>query len=240
MCTVTIFYKGKNDFILTSNRDESPQRESTPPKFYMEESAKLLYPKDKMSGGTWIGISDKNRLICLLNGGFEFHERKKTYQKSRGLIVKDLLASNNFSLAVKNYNFKEIEPFTIVTVDWNNGLEFIEVVWDGNELHCQLIPLRTQIWSSSTLYSKEMKKERHQWFSDYRSRFELNARSLFEFHSTETDNKDYGIIMNREFVKTTSITQVEKTNDILKMKYCDLKMNQNFINEFKLPISVDE
>ena len=34
MCTVTIIPKGKNDFILTSNRDEAPNRTSLPPDFY--------------------------------------------------------------------------------------------------------------------------------------------------------------------------------------------------------------
>ena len=69
MCTVTYLPLGDHNFILTSNRDVAPKRETTPPKEYNEVGVKLTYPKDKLAGGTWIGVSEKKRLICLLNGG---------------------------------------------------------------------------------------------------------------------------------------------------------------------------
>ena len=77
MCTVTVIPKINSElgFILTSNRDEAADREALPPEFYMEKEIKMLYPKDKLAGGTWIGISEKNRLICLLNGEFKPHVR---------------------------------------------------------------------------------------------------------------------------------------------------------------------
>ncbi len=37
MCTVTYLPLGNNDFILTSNRDEQPSRETLEPKEYLEE-----------------------------------------------------------------------------------------------------------------------------------------------------------------------------------------------------------
>ena len=75
MCTVTIIPQENNGFVLTSNRDEAPDRVSLAPDFYLVDGIKLLFPKDKM-GGTWIGVSEKNRVVCLLNGAFEKHERK--------------------------------------------------------------------------------------------------------------------------------------------------------------------
>ncbi len=71
MCTVTYLPLGNNNFILTSNRDETPLRKTIPPKEYDENGVELTYPKDELAGGTWIGLSDKNRLVCLLNGGFK-------------------------------------------------------------------------------------------------------------------------------------------------------------------------
>ena len=47
MCTVTIFAKGDNDFVLTSNRDEAPNRVSLPPDFYSVKNTKMLFPKDE-------------------------------------------------------------------------------------------------------------------------------------------------------------------------------------------------
>ena len=240
MCTVTIFYKGNNDFVLTSNRDEAPNRRSIPPKIYNEKATTMLFPKDELAGGTWIGISEKNRLICLLNGGFIKHKRKDSYQFSRGVIVKDLLASDTIEDTINNYNFKNVEPFTIVIADWNNNLKFFELVWDGETSHFNKLPLETKIWSSSTLYSDEMKAERHQWFEDFKNDNALTSKSVLNFHSTETGNKDFGIVMNRGFVKTTSITQVEKNNDTLRMNYFDLQQDQHTAVNFKSPISINE
>ena len=122
-------------------------------------------------------------MVCLLNGGFKYHSRKTNYRHSRGVIVKDLLAAINFETKVKNYNFENIEPFTIVAADWNYNLKFIELVWDGNKSHLTELPLETKIWSSSTLYSEKMKAERHSWFSDFKTDKELNSKSLLKFHS---------------------------------------------------------
>ena len=96
MCTVTYLPLGNNNFILTSNRDETPSRKTISPKIYEEDGVKLTYPKDELAGGTWIGTSNKNRLVCLLNGGFESYERETCYKMSRGIIVKAILKSDDF------------------------------------------------------------------------------------------------------------------------------------------------
>ncbi|WP_111308570.1 NRDE family protein [Confluentibacter sediminis] len=220
MCTVTIIPKGTNDFVLTSNRDEAPNRTSLSPDFYFEEDVKLLYPKDNMSGGTWIGVSEKNRLVCVLNGAFVCHERQSSYRLSRGIVAKDFLISDAIESTIENYSLENIEPFTMVIADWNNLLRFFELVWDGEQKHFKELPLEPKIWSSSTLYSEAMRHERLQWFQYFKSDYKLNAESLLLFHKTAgAGNEDYGVVMNRGFVKTTSITQVDKTVDILKMHY---------------------
>ena len=78
MCTVTFLPLGNTDFILTSNRDEQRLRETLPPKIYEEDGVEMLFPKDKVAGGTWIGTSSKKRLVCVLNGGFIKHKRKES------------------------------------------------------------------------------------------------------------------------------------------------------------------
>jgi uncharacterized protein with NRDE domain len=97
MCTVTFLPLSDNGFVLTSNRDVGYQREkASDPKTYIEDDVSLHYPKDGKGGGTWIGTSRDNRLICLLNGGFENHIQQESYAKSRGLIVKELLVAIDF------------------------------------------------------------------------------------------------------------------------------------------------
>jgi len=227
MCTVTIFYKGNNDFVLTSNRDEAPNRKALPPEFYTINNTKMLFPKDPVSQGTWVGASEKQRLVCLLNGGFEIHKRKPEYRQSRGVVVKDLLSSEEIEKAVNNYDLNNIEPFTLVISDWSSSLQFYELVWDGEQKHFSKLQLGTHIWSSSTLYSKEMKNERRTWFSNFRKNTNLNASTLMAFHKTAGQpNLDYGVVMDRGFVKTTSITQIEKTKGELKMDFADMSSSK--------------
>ena len=236
MCTVTIIPKGDNDFIITSNRDEAPSRISIKPQLYSIQDTQMLFPKDEVSQGTWIGVSSKNRMLCVLNGGFVFHKRKSNYRLSRGIVVKDLLASDDIVNAIEHYDFHDIEPFTLVIADWNNKLKFMELVWDGKQKHFKTLEKEPRIWSSSTLYSETMKTERHSWFEGFKSQNELNAQSLLKFHNTAgKGNEDYGVIMDRGFVKTTSITQVEKTGDIVTIRYDNL--DQSGISTTQLRIS---
>ncbi|TYA53185.1 NRDE family protein [Formosa maritima] len=224
MCTVTLIPIGKADFILTSNRDEAPDRKSLDPDFYIEKGVNLLYPKDVLAGGTWIGVSEKKRMICLLNGGFTLHKRLAEYRLSRGIIVKDLLVASSFIDQIEKYNLVDVEPFTIVLVDWLDELIFIEFVWDGVAKHVSKLPLKPKIWSSSSLYTEEMKNVRLDWFEDYKANNELNPESILNFHkSAGEDNEDYGVIMDRGFVKTTSITQVEKHQSDIEMTFYNLQ-----------------
>jgi len=236
MCTVTIFPKSNNDFVLTSNRDEAPYRKSLAPKVYSYNGIKMLFPKDEISGGTWIGVSEKNRLVCVLNGGFELHKRKPDYRLSRGIIAKDFLASEGIIKTIESYDLNEIEPFTMVIVEWDVHLKFYELVWDGTTRHFSKLPLESKIWSSSTLYDTSMKLERSQWFESFKKEHDLNAVTLLQFHKTAgKDNKDFGVIMDRGFVKTTSITQVKKKSDILEMHYENLQDNIATNSAFNSP-----
>ena len=107
MCTVTIIPKGENDFVLTSNRDEAPNRISLAPDFYTINKTKVLFPKDELSGGTWIGLSEKSRMVCVLNGGFVYHNRKSEYRLSRGIVAKDFMTTDILEGTVDAYNFKK-------------------------------------------------------------------------------------------------------------------------------------
>ena len=109
MCTVTYLPLENDGFILTSNRDESPMRKTIPPKKYLENGVELAYPKDQLAGGTWIGASTKNRLVCLLNGAFKKHERNSYYKMSRGLVVKNIL-----TVTVFTKTFAKSNPSAIV------------------------------------------------------------------------------------------------------------------------------
>lgn len=241
MCTVTIFPKGDNDFVLTSNRDEAPNRTALNPDFYTINNTEMLLPKDELSGGSWIGVSDKNRLICLLNGGFVIYKRLEQYRQSRGVVVRDLLAAETIETSIESYDFKNIEPFTIVIADWNKTLQFYELVWDGTEKHFTKLPLEPKIWSSATLYSEDEKQARLQWFNSFKSEKQLTPESVLEFHKTTGEgNLDFGIIMDRGHVKTTSITQVKKDEQGVSMRFENLNTSETVTEVFNLLEVVNE
>lgn len=241
MCTVTIVPKNNNGFVLTSNRDEAPNRKSLAPEFYIIEGVKALFPEDELSGGTWIGVSEKNRLVCVLNGGFVIHERQAEYRKSRGVVAKDFMIADDILSYIEAYDLFEIEPFTVVIADWNTNMKFIELVWDGAKRHIKELPLEPRLWSSSTLYDEQMKDERQQWFKDFKAGNELTAYAVMEFHNEAGgDNNDYGAIMDRGFVKTTSITQVVKQGDMVEMSYENFQDGTIANQAFSLPQIVNE
>jgi len=234
MCTVTYLPLGNDDFILTSNRDEAPLRNTIQPKKYIEDGVELTYPKDELAGGTWIGLSDKKRLVCLLNGGFKLHKRKNLYKMSRGVIVKNILSSDNSIDYISDFDFADIEPFTLVLVDWKNDLETYELVWDGETKHFTKLGQEPKIWSSSTLYTEKMKQLRKDWFADWLlENKDFNQENILEFHQNETlGNVEVSPKMKRKTVETVSVTSVEKRTSKIDMKYLDLRKSIESVTLF--------
>ena len=228
MCTVTFIPNQNNGFILTSNRDEAPGRETFPPQIYVEEGVKLLYPKDAVAGGTWIGVSDKKRMVCLMNGGFVAHQRKPFYRKSRGLVVKDLLKSDNLKSEIEKYDFNDIEPFTAVLIDWEIETHLFRLTWDDENYHLSKEPLAPQIWSSSPLYPIHLKEKREHWFSEFViNTAKPSEEDMLQFHKTAGDGDlKSSLIMDRGFIKTKSITQIMKNAENVEMRYEDLQTGE--------------
>lgn len=227
MCTVTFLPLSNTDFILTSNRDEDSNRKTIAPKVYEDEGVKLVYPKDVIAGGTWIGLSDKKRLICLLNGGFEKHKQADSYRLSRGVIVKELLKVDDPVEIINHFNFEGIEPFTIVLVDWKVSLNAYELVWDGVDKYFKKLDNKPKIWSSSTLYTNDQKQLRRDWFSEWLGqKNNFSQKEIINFHQDNTKgNLEISLRMKRSYVETVSITSVKKIADALDINYIDLLNN---------------
>lgn len=222
MCTVTLIPL-KSGFVLTSNRDEAANREAIPPQVYNFDGVKMVFPKDKQAGGTWIGVSEHQRLICLLNGAFEDHIREVPYRKSRGVVVKEMLAASTVSEILNDYRLGNIEPFTLIMVDWKEELQFWEVVWDGEQRHVSSLPLHEHVWSSTPLYNAEMRAKRRNWFDKLKNSSALTPAEVWEFHHTGGEgDPEIDLIMDRSFVKTQSITQIERTSETTFITYEDL------------------
>ena len=67
------------NFILTSNRDETPLRSTIPPKKYVEDEVELTYPKDTIAGGTWVGDGISGSAFIPGNAGVGLHVLTYSY-----------------------------------------------------------------------------------------------------------------------------------------------------------------
>ena len=157
----------------------------------------------------------------MLNGAEEKHISAPPYRKSRGQIVLDLI-SGDAIIDWQLINLENIEPFTLIVYQNDKLFQFR---WNGNiKENIELDPNKAYIWSSSTLYSKEIKTKREEWFTAFLNKNpQPTPNQLIDFHSfTESSNIENGLQINRNNIyKTVSITQIEK-NNCTTMNYIDL------------------
>ena len=223
MCTVTFLPLPNNGFILTSNRDETPLRKTIPPKGYLENGVEVVYPKDVVAGGTWIGTSEKNRAVCLLNGAYKNHKRTLPYALSRGVIVKNVLTADDAEIYINRLGLHNIEPFTLLLLDYSVDLKLFELVWDGETKHIHQLDKTPRIWSSSTLYTSDMKEKRQEWFQNWlKENDQFSVANILEFHNnTDLGEPEVTTRMKRKLIETVSITSISKIDEIVDMKYLD-------------------
>lgn len=231
MCFVT-YLPYQQGFILTSNRDEHVERpKALPPKKYTINGQSVFYPQDGLAGGTWI-VTSSNVTLCLLNGAFVKHLHQPPYRQSRGLVVLNFFDYKNFDDFTQNYDFKGLEPFTLVVVEQSDTLQLNEIRWDGIQLYHKLLAADTSYaWSSVTLYSKEVVQERERWFDEWQQQHPLfEGNDVLDFHSFggkgDTEN-DLVVNRNNE-LRTVSITQVQKTAEQFLINYWDQMNDQQY------------
>ena len=184
MCTVTYLPVNKREFILTSNRDEDVTRATALPIMeYKINNRTVFFPKDQQANGTWIAYDVKGYTLCLLNGAFQSHERKKAYRKSRGIMLLDFYNYCEPEDFLNQYDFTDIEPFTLIMAYSCSDTETVllyELKWDELKAtlikHDSSLPL---IWSSTTLYTPEVILARKNWFKQMSHKKNQHSHSKF-------------------------------------------------------------
>ncbi len=235
MCTLT--YLPTNDgYIFTHNRDERMDRPTSKDfKTINNGIQELYFPQDLEAHGSWIAFSNKGKSACLLNGGSIAHTRKEKYRKSRGLVVLESFEFKSITSFYEKYDFKDIEPFTLVVRDTH---ELIKIVHDENETTLDLLDKNTSnIWSSTTLYTKEVRFKREQWFRSWLMKSgSQTAEKVFDFHNTAGDgDNENDLIMSRwGILKTLSITQIAVSGNEAALSYHDFA--QSSIDQKKVSL----
>jgi hypothetical protein len=233
MCTVS-FVNANGNIIITSNRDEKTLRPNAiEPKNYIINNKNVIFPKDRKAGGTWYAVNENSTVLVLLNGAEEKHQLKESYRKSRGLIVLDLISCESVILEWQSIDLSNIEPFTLVLFE---NAKLYQLRWNETEkTTVELDTSKSHIWSSSTLYPKDIREKRAHWFYNFLDTLpEVDAAELFNFHRyTETQNSEHGLVINRnDTLKTLSITQTVIEKNKVAIHYNDLIAETDFSNTF--------
>ncbi|HSI69740.1 MAG TPA: hypothetical protein VK941_05870, partial [Gillisia sp.] len=98
-----------------------------------------------------------------------------------------------------------------------------ELVWDGDQRHITGLPLQEHVWSSTPLYNAEMRAKRRNWFDELKNSAALSPAEIWEFHHTGGEgNPEIDFIMDRGFVRTQSVSQIERTAEKTILTYEDL------------------
>lgn len=225
MCTVT-FTATTDGFVLTSNRDEQTVRAAIAPLHYLYNNQNLYFPKDPQSGGTWFAVNKNGTVLILLNGASEKHQHKPPYERSRGLVVLEIISSSDPILFWNEINLLNVEPFTLVLF---HNRKLYQLRWDGSQKTLQNLDTgEKHIWSSSTLYPKEVRIERAKWFYEFaKTKTILQPNDLLTFHqNSHAENAQNGLVINRlNVLKTLSITQCIVHSSDIELIYKDLINN---------------
>jgi len=220
--------------VISSNRDETVQRPNAiEPRNYLLNNKNIIFPKDPKAGGTWFAVDENGTVLVLLNGANEKHKHLPPYRKSRGLIVLDMISSESpidFWTAI---DLDDIEPFTIVLYQ---NTELYQLRWDGVEKEtAQLDSNNNHVWSSTTLYHKDIREIRSDWFYAFlESNPNASQEEMLYFHRyTEEENQENGLVINRnEVLKTLSITQAVLEENKVAILHYDLIANKDFETSF--------
>lgn len=239
MCTITYLPLSSGSFLLTQNRDESPQRPAAVfPVREVRRNRQLLFPKDPVGGGSWIATDENSRLACIMNGGTRQHQLAPPYRLSRGQVLLDAAATPSLPEFARHYLLEGIEPFTLLFFE-QDAIQ--ELKWDFQQKHLNSYdPAQPHIWSAPQLYTPEQHQLRENWFAEWLAgnpkadipgianqgsdHSDFTPEAALEFHIHGGDgNPGHSLLLNRSGqVKTTSITQAIVRPGRIELRYIPL------------------
>lgn len=234
MCTVLYIPANDDTRYFVSLRDENPQRsKASVPTIITEEGINFLAPIDSFAKGTWAGVNEFGNIIILLNGGLENHQKKTTYRKSRGLIVRELLAKE---MPIAEWSFldmTDIEPFTLIVSSEN---KLFQLVWDGGQKHRIMLDAnKPYCWSSSTLYNNEIKTLRDRLFQDWiKTKPEITKENISDFFNTFNDPNNGFFVHRSATLQTLSYSFIEIKKEKAHYIYTDLQTKKEYLQKIAL------
>ena len=234
MCTVS-FIPWKGKIFICSNRDEKTARpRARQPLPYHGKTGTLMYPKDRKADGTWIALHENGNAVVFLNGAWSNHARRKSYRRSRGLVLLDLVDSESPLQTFHESDLQGIEPFTAIVFQ---DEELFECRWNELEKGVEQIDASVpHLWSSVTLYDESACAKRQTWFNQWlEGRRYFSLEDILLFHQQGGDGNEHNdLLMNRSGeLRTVSITAMEIMPVSGAIKYLDLLHNRSYLQQLR-------
>lgn len=124
MCSLIVLrgLSAAHPLFIAANRDEEIGRKASPPGVWQGERRRVLSPRDRVAGGTWLGVNDLGRFAGLTN---VLGEAPVAAAPSRGHLPHLALDHDDFDAGVE-------AVMSLVTSKRHSGFQL--VVADGDRI----------------------------------------------------------------------------------------------------------
>lgn len=227
MCTVSVvpFADG---FRVACNRDELRARpRALKPVICPGVITTGVWPRDPISGGTWIGVNDVGLVVALLNRAQRRVATRPAASRllSRGTIIPELLQKPTVQAAIETasqIDASRFEPYTLVVLQRRQGFS-ITVNASRPTIRSHDLS-RPHLFTSSSLGDDIAAYWRGKLFATLVecSTNPLAAQASFHRHRW-SDRPDISVRMARADASTVSITTIDVRDQRICLRYADLR-----------------
>jgi hypothetical protein len=222
VCTLTI-YSGKKRCVVTMNRDElRTRKESGLLHSHSGTHARLHYPVDVASGGTWFGVNNRGVILCLLN---RYEAPQREGARSRGDIVPRALEQGGFDKVADWLQKLDASPYNPFDAFLVTRKKIMRFSWDGYRYSVDSPePRHWTLFSSSGLMTEEVTAFRQSFFRAWSQEIGKKLTDADEilrgFHLIQIDGMEtHSVLMERERSHTKSVIQAVLEGKSLKLRY---------------------
>jgi hypothetical protein len=215
------------------SRDEQRTRlPAIPPDVVSRGERRVLMPRDRDAGGTWIAVNDAGVVFALLNlnvGRASAPDEpavRLAPLHSRGAVIPDLVEARSAAEALERTQALEARgflPFRVLACDRQGS--WMEAICTGTTIHRSLQSLDTPVMrTSSGLGDAIVMGVRRALFDSVVGRTGvLTAAAQDGFHRHRWPGApELSVLMNRADARTVSITTVEVRDAGVRMLYHEL------------------
>jgi hypothetical protein len=210
MCTLTFIPK-PGGYLLGMNRDESVRRElALPPGIVQAEGVAAAYPREGVTGGTWIAVNAVGISMALLNQNRGPNAQPKL--RSRGLVIPSLIHSGNMRQTVarlEKTDFTGMMPF-LLSAFFPSERTIAEWKWDGSYMQTRPWTWRPRHWFSSGISDSMATQVRGAFCADaWRRRDAGSADWLRKVHASHAPVRgSFSVCVHRPEAASVSYTEI--------------------------------